>query len=296
MLLKAHLIEIFFSNWRAPGAYLSAYSVVPTFPATNEFLRGKVLMAFTISSKTRSLAAFFAIFVAAVGLPAPTASAQSVTGILRPIRNPLVDEFDNPVPREAVDAELWSTNLDPHFQLFDREDDPITMGEWLGVSGTGQITNVPEGTALSLELAGLIPNGLYTLWGFYYDDPPYNKSEIVNFPARVAEGAVGLPDGSENEFRAAADGTAIFDAVIAPGPLSIEGEVSDWVLDGYSTFLVGATYHNDDMSYGSIPGPNAVGHFSVEFAVPEPSSVVLGLLAVVGAAGAYIRRRPASKL
>lgn len=252
-------------------------------------------MAFTFSSKTRKCATIFALSVLTVGLHSGTARAQSDAGVVRVIRNPLVDEFDVAVPRNATDTELWSTNQDPHFQLFDREDDPITMGEWLQVSGTGEIAKAPEGTALSLELSGLVPNGLYTLWGFFFDDPPYNKSEIVNFGANVAEGAVGAADGSENEFRTNADGTAVFDAIIAPGPLSINGEAPDYVLDGHSTYLIGGVYHNDDVSYGGVPGPNSLGHFSVEFAVPEPSSIALGVLALIGMAGLSLRSRTVGK-
>lgn len=117
----------------------------------------------------------------------------------------------------------------------------------------------------------------------------------MNFGANVAEGAVGAADGSENEFRTNADGTAVFDAIIAPGPLSINGEAPDYVLDGHSTYLIGGVYHNDDVSYGGVPGPNSLGHFSVEFAVPEPSSIALGVLALIGMAGLSLRSRTVGK-
>jgi hypothetical protein len=228
--------------------------------------------------------------LAFIALMANDAVAQTHTGVIQPLRNPLVDETDSPIPRENVDTELWSTNADPHFQVLTPGGDPVTLGDWLGVGGTGEITRTAQGTAVRLDVTGLIPNGTYTAWGFLFDDPPFNFQEIANFPDRVAEGAVGLNDGSDNIIQADANGDAIFEVTLPSGPLSVAGEAPNFVLDGHSSFAIGAVYHNDGMTYGPVPGSMNVGAFTVGF-VPEPSSVVLMLVSVVGLAGFKVRRR-----
>jgi len=148
----------------------------------------------------------------------------------------------------------------------------------LQVDGSAHITRAAGGTELELELSGLVPNGVYTVWTALFQDPPFNFDiHLPNFPDNVGLGAVGAIDGSESIINADENGNAIYGATITPGPLSIRGEATAYVLDGFSGFAVLGAYHIDGQTYGPVQGPHHVPHFFAGF-VPEPPSFALALL------------------
>lgn len=226
---------------------------------------------------------------AAFGGHQQTAAAQDKTGSVYVPLNPLVDVDGN----LATDPStlLYSRIQDPREAIIAPDGHHITLEEWLDADGVGHITRTPQGTELSLELTGLVPGGVYTVWGFYFTDPPFNFAPFMNTQTdSVASGAIGAPDGSESRLDADENGTATYVATIPPGPLSISGEAPAWVLDGYSSLAVVGVYDIDGQTYGTVPGPHHVGHFVVGF-VPEPSSVALAFAAICGLAGAVVLRR-----
>jgi hypothetical protein len=226
---------------------------------------------------------------AAFGDHQPTAAAQDKTGSVYVPLNPLVD-VDGNLATDPTTL-LYSRIQDPREAIIAPDGHHITLEEWLEAGGVGHITRTPQGTELSLELTGLVPGGVYTVWGFYFTDPPFNFAPFINTQIdSVASGAIGAADGSESRLDADENGTATYVATIPPGPLSISGEAPAWALDGYSSLAVVGVYDIDGQTYGTVPGPHHVGHFVVGF-VPEPSSVALAFVAIGGLVGSVIVRR-----
>jgi hypothetical protein len=112
---------------------------------------------------------------------------------------------------------------------------PVTMAQWLGVTGTATAKCVQGGTHVTLHLSGLIPNGVYTVWLFAGD----------------AVGSLGKNDGSENVLKVSTSGQADLSVFQPAGPLSVTGSVTDCLNSGPFTLLV--AYHLDGRTYGPTP-------------------------------------------
>ena len=168
----------------------------------------------------------------------------------------------------------------------------MTLAEWTSTSGSATIERVANGTSVSFQLTGLIPNGVYTAWSEFDKAPGFLPP---TFPNRIGFGALGLPDASQSPFTADANGAATIGPTIQPpGPLSVTGVAPPFVLDGdvyqYGLFVA---YHLDGVPKGISPG--TASQFAVQthaaFAVPEPSSIGLALSAVAGIAAFRRRKR-----
>jgi hypothetical protein len=219
---------------------------------------------------------------AAVWAHLQTSAAQDKTGSVYVPLNPLVDV--DGVPATEPHTPLYSRIQYSREAIIAPDGNHVTLEEWLEVGGEGHVTRTPQGTELSLELTTLVAGGVYTVWGFYFTDPPFNFSPFIKTQSEsVASGAIGAADGSESRLDADGNGNATYVATIPAGPLSISGEVQPWVLDRYSSFAVVGVYDIDGQTYGTVPGPHHVGHFAVGF-VPEPSGLALAVLAA-GALG-----------
>jgi hypothetical protein len=64
------------------------------------------------------------------------------------------------------------------------EEEALTVRRWLEASGTLEFDcTVPGGPLLHMEVTGAIPGGLYTLWGFFYDQHlPFPRGLQSDFP------------------------------------------------------------------------------------------------------------------
>ena len=166
--------------------------------------------------------------------------------------------------------------LAPPYDVADDQRQQLTLDDFDNVSGTMHIQELLDGTRVTFELSGLIPNGVYTLWADYYAAPGFTE----DFAHEQALGALGAADGSENIFTAAADGSISFSAVMPAGPLSwftiAEGfEAPLYVLDApVAQFAVWGAYHIDGKTWGPFPDAEGVmdetwvGHF-VTLVSPE---------------------------
>ncbi|MEO1140265.1 MAG: hypothetical protein AAFW87_12500 [Pseudomonadota bacterium] len=115
----------------------------------------------------------------------------------------------------------------------------LTLGEWLGASGSGHY-HVEDGQGhLTVEFEGLVPNGIYTLWHFF----------MVNGQTDPFIGTFDLPagalDGSQSVFIADADGSATFDQSFDT-TLQLSGE--------QLTAGLAVNWHSDGNTYGVLPG------------------------------------------
>lgn len=137
------------------------------------------------------------------------------------------------------------------------DDRQVSWGQWTDVSGSISVTCLEDGTRVSLELSGLVPNGVYTLWNVVFDENGFTgEFDAPGLPSNViAFGPSGPSDGSQSVFTASAAGAASITAVTPPGELGVMGEIGACALTDEFEWHVVGLYHIDGMTYGSTRGP-----------------------------------------
>ncbi len=141
-----------------------------------------------------------------------------------------------------------------HNPVVDRDGKQLSLAEFSTVKGTVLIEQMEGGTKVSLNLTGLIPNALYTIWNATFTTPGFDPTaEGMNL---IGLGVVGKSDGSENYFRASANGTGHISAFTPGGPLSMVGEISEHPFSQEVEWHLVGAYHLDDQSHGPDLGPD----------------------------------------
>lgn len=111
----------------------------------------------------------------------------------------------------------------------------FTLTEWLGAQGGGTYMIDGESAQLDLNFQKLVPNGVYTVWCSRLTFPP--NPAVVDRPC-------GVEDGSENVFKADAEGAGVFNLKMKPLEESTKETAS----------LIALAYHSDGKTYGEKPG------------------------------------------
>ena len=108
--------------------------------------------------------------------------------------------------------------------------DPVTLGDWLGAKGRAKIRCKGEDSArIRMKFRGLVPNALYTLWGF------------MELPGGdIAPRALG---GVPNAFVPSANGSGTFDRILNFCPLAEDSPMLHIVL----------ALHTDGSVFGAVP-------------------------------------------
>lgn len=164
----------------------------------------------------------------------------------------------------------------------------ITLADYVQATGQIEITaKAGGGTDVAVEVQGLLPNELYSVWAGYWQDPGFPSGE------RIAFGAVGTGNDQISD-----ENGAISLMLIQPeGPMTVEGEApfyapisptigKDMTSQIHEGYTVGVAYHfNDPLMppYTGGPGDPSTWalHVIADFpAVPEPSSMSLMTLAL----------------
>lgn len=129
--------------------------------------------------------------------------------------------------------------------------DQLTMAEWTTVTGQASLRCLNKGTQYVLHLSNLVPRGVYTIWNFFFVDGAF-----------AGGGPLGLPDGSENIFRASASGEGQLSLIVEGGtPTPLGAPMPECVLaDAIGTLLI-AAYHMDGDTWDSGPGPASTQAF-----------------------------------
>lgn len=146
----------------------------------------------------------------------------------------------------------------------------ITLGEFSTVQGNVSVTCVEGGSRVTMELSGLIPDGVYTIWNATFKAPGADPTvEDLNM---IGLGALGSVDGSESTFTASADGKATITAVTPGGPLSMFGSIAACPLSDEIEWHVVGAYHIDGNTHGPDLGPDgtAVEQFGFAFKQETP--------------------------
>jgi hypothetical protein len=116
----------------------------------------------------------------------------------------------------------------------------LTLGQWFGADGKVTYTCEDGAGTMDVELTGLVPDGVYTLWHFFMAMPPTKPfTGTYDLP-------VGDRDGTQSVFRADDKGEAHFRRVFQPC-LQLSGE--------HLAAGVAVAWHSDGRTWGVEPGP-----------------------------------------
>jgi hypothetical protein len=150
--------------------------------------------------------------------------------------------------------------------VLDRDGNHLTWADFGTVSGTASVTCLEGGFEISMELTGLIPNGVYTFWNVTFNEGGMNTNmEMLNIRGI---GCIGAIDGSENYFIASGDGTGSISAFTqSPADLSMIGDILSCPITDEIEFHIVGAYHLDSKTWGPNLGPDgtAVEQFGFIF-------------------------------
>lgn len=161
----------------------------------------------------------------------------------------------------AANAPLFEVRK--HNPILAPDGHQVTLAEFNAAEGSASVQCVTRGTLVTLQLTHLIPRGLYTIWNVVFKDPGFEPT----FANVIGLGALGSPAGTQNVFRASANGEGTVSAITETGPLSTAGSIGACALtDQFEWHVVGA-YHIDGESHGPALGPDgtAVEQFGFIF-------------------------------
>ncbi len=146
------------------------------------------------------------------------------------------------------------------------EGNQVTWGAWSKVTGSIVAECTEAGTKTTLDLQGLIPNGVYTVWNVTFKDPGFTgEFDSPGLPANVkAFGPIGPNDGSQSGFTASASGEGSISASTPPGTLGTVGEIEACALTDELEWHVVGLYHIDGETHGPVRGPD--GNQAEQFA------------------------------
>ena len=109
-----------------------------------------------------------------------------------------------------------------------------------------------NGTQITLQLTGLIPNGVYTAWIVTFRSPGFDPT----FAKLSGLGTLGTSDGTHNILRASGTGEASLTTITPEGKLSVMGKLEECALEDELEFHVVCAYHRDGATWGAGLGPN----------------------------------------
>ena len=154
-----------------------------------------------------------------------------------------------------------------HSQVSAPDGHQLSLAEFSRVKGRAEVSCTDNGTLVKIELSGLVPNGVYTIWNVTLKAPgldPEAASEMHNI---IGKGALGDGHGTQNIIVASKDGKGSVSALTPEGPLSMVGKIGACSLtDEFEYRLLGAL-HLDGKTYGPDMGPEGtvVEQFSFIF-------------------------------
>jgi hypothetical protein len=177
-----------------------------------------------------------------------------------PAADPVYDSAGNPAV--AGDTPLYSNSsglCDHLFPLIAPDGHHITLAEWQQAEGRALMKCGRNGAHVVVQLTGLIPNGVYTVWVATFQAPGLTP----DFANMTGLGALGAPDGSGNVILASPQGTAALSVFHPPGDLSMFGS-TDCLSDEFEVVLW-LPLHLDGQTYGPVPGDECTLGFQGAF-------------------------------
>jgi hypothetical protein len=135
----------------------------------------------------------------------------------------------------------------------------MTLGQWLGASGSASYTCEGGNGTVKATFAGLVPEATYTMWHFFMPTPPTEPfTGTLDLP-------VGARDGSQSVFHTNVHGAARFEASFTPCL-----QLSDEQLAGG----LAIAWHSDGTTYGPLPGDfGTASHVQLFAMLPQEDAV-----------------------
>ena len=208
---------------------------------------GKTLLRHSFALALAALAVW-GVFTAQADKPA-NKTAHTSFDITTPAADPVYDSAGNPAV--AADTPLFSNAAglcDHLFPLIAPDGHHITLAEWQRANGTALMKCGQRGTHVVLQLTGLVPRGVYTVWVATFQAPGLTP----DFANLIGVGALGASDGSQNVVVASADGEAELSVFHPAGDLSFFGSAG--CLTDEFEVLLWIPLHIDGQTAGGLPG------------------------------------------
>ncbi len=151
----------------------------------------------------------------------------------------------------------------------------LTLGEFDRVQGLALANCSGAGTHLTLNLSGLLPDGIYTLW-LVIKEPGMDGA-----PTPIGLGSFGAAAGGDSQLIVAADGTSSISVLQPAGPLTNsippqpEASMDERYVVGSclfeeAIFEAHVIYHNDGSMYGDYPGSGETWATQAAFVFSSP--------------------------
>ena len=148
----------------------------------------------------------------------------------------------------ANDTDLIWNNRG-HTPIIAPDGHQITLGEFLQVRGVAEVTTPGQGTSVALDLQGLIPGGLYSLWVLTFETPGFHGT----YDHLVGYGAFALTGTGGNTFTAGSSGTTSISGTMHAQSLSVFGSVRNCLCTEYEVHII-AAYHLNNLIKNGNPG------------------------------------------
>jgi hypothetical protein len=240
-----------------------------------------------------------ALIAFAIGIEVQSASAQQATAPAVPFFGQVVNAVG--MPATDPSTPLFRAGTNPLVPLTRSNGAPITLDDFNNATGQIQIAAKPGGgTDVTVDVQGLFPGELYTVWAAINQAPGFPQGPRVGFGA-VSE----LGDGSDNFMVADANGHISLDLVQREGPMTIQGSASAYAAQSpfidaggnkvpFANYTVAVAYHFNNPPSAPYLDPGPIGTWATQSvgvfaAIPEPAAVTLSLL---GATCFCVCRRP----
>jgi hypothetical protein len=175
--------------------------------------------------------------------------AHTAFDITPPAADPVYDSAGNPAV--AANTPLYSQAAgicDHLFPLIAPDGHHIVLAEWKQAKGEAVIKCGQKGTHVALQLTGLIPHGVYTVWVAVFESPGLTP----DFTHMIGVGALGAPDGSQNTIVASEDGEGELSVFHPSGALSYFGSAG--CLTDEFEVLLWVPLHLNGQTSGGVPG------------------------------------------
>jgi LPXTG-motif cell wall-anchored protein len=111
----------------------------------------------------------------------------------------------------------------------------VTLQQWLAATGSGSYSVDGDTAELKLSFQNLVPNGTYTMWCALVPSAPNTRPQLL---------PCGAPDGSQNVFKADAQGNGAFDLNMKALPDTTPEQAT----------VIAPAYHSDGKTHGASPG------------------------------------------
>jgi len=179
----------------------------------------------------------------------PHKTVRTSFDITVPAADPVYDSAGNPAVAGNTQLYANASGLCDHlFPLIAPDGHHIKLAEWQRAKGNALIKCGQRGTHVVLQLTGLIPNGVYTVWVATFQAPGLTP----DFANIIGLGALGEPDGSQNVVLASPQGTAALSVFHPAGDFSMFGS-TDCLSDEFEV-LLWLPLHLDSQTHGGVPG------------------------------------------